>query len=284
MSFVSENLGRDIEQWLREDGVGQVSSYWQSLPATPTQCQLKVKSPLVLAGLPWFLAVFETLDPSVKDQWSKLTELEGNSYSGTETIDLPGTISWAAAVTGERLALNLLHRASSIATATSRLVEKTAPHGVKVLDTRKTTPGLRELEKYAVTVGGGCNHRFTQVDAWMVKDNHKALMGLRGAVEFFRSLNQPYKNTIVEIHSLDELAEARELGVRHFMLDNFTSDQILKACATKRPGEFFEISGGINLDTVSKACVHGVDAVSSGAITMFPPSVDISFKYQAAKL
>ena len=284
MSFLSKTIERDIDHWLQEDGLGQSSSYWEKLPLTPTQCQLKIKSPLVLAGMPWFTAIFEKLDPALSGQLSNLTKLEGQHFKGNEVIELPVPMKWAAAVTGERLALNLLHRASSVATATSKLVEKTSELGIKVLDTRKTTPGLRELEKYAVTVGGGYNHRFSQVDAWMVKDNHKTLMGLKAAVEFFRSLNQPYKNIIVEIHSLAELTEAREVGVRHFMLDNFSIENLQQACKTKRDGEFFEVSGGINLDTVHKVCIPGVDAVSSGAITMFPSAVDISFKYQAVKL
>lgn len=281
MSFLSETMNDDLHRWLLEDGLGQCSSYWEKLPKTKVNSVLKIKSPLILAGLPWFAGVFEKLDPSLNGQFSNLLELEGKHFSGNEVIDLPVTLTWATAVTGERLALNLLHRASSVATATSKLVALTSPHGIKVLDTRKTSPGLRELEKYAVKIGGGSNHRFTQVDAWMIKDNHKTLMGLKGAIDFFRSLNQPYKNLIVEIHSLDELEEARELGVSYFMLDNFSAEELQAACKTKKNGEFFEVSGGINLQTVGKAMVTGVDAVSSGAITMFPPAVDISFKYEA---
>lgn len=281
MSFISETMNEDIKRWLQEDGLGQCATYWQKLPNNPVKCVLKIKSPLILAGLPWFVRVFENLDPSLSGKLSNLFELEGKIFSGTEVIDLPLNITWATAVTGERLALNLLHRASSVATATSKLVEQTSPHGIKVLDTRKTSPGLRELEKYAVTVGGGSNHRFSQVDTWMIKDNHKTQMGLKGAVDFFKSMNQPYKNIIVEIHSLNELVEARELGLNYFMLDNFTPEQLQAACKTKRDGEFFEVSGGINLQTVNRVMISGVDAVSSGSITMFPPAVDISFKYEA---
>lgn len=271
-----------VRQWLREDGFGESQTYWASLPRTPVSAVIKVKSPLVLAGLPWFVEVFETLE--TRGQWDELLEWEGRVIDGPIEIKLPGSLNWAAAVSGERLALNLLHRASAIATATRGLVEKAKPHGVRVLDTRKTTPGLRELEKYAVSMGGGSNHRFTQVDTWMVKDNHKTLMGLKGAVEFFRNLNQPYKNLVVEIHSMDELAEARALGVTHFMLDNFSRANLQAACASKRAGEFFEVSGGINLQTIENAIVNGVDAVSAGYITMFPPSVDISFKFKPVTL
>ena len=283
MSFVSSSLGTDIDRWLQEDGVGHGGAYWQRLPATAVKCQIKIKSPMVLAGLPWFVSVFEKLEPKLGESLRPVLGWEGKHLKGYEVIELPVKLEWGTAVTGERLALNLLHRASAVATATRRLVEKTAPHGIKVLDTRKTSPGLRELEKYAVTLGGGHNHRFTQTDSWMIKDNHKALMGLAGSVDFFRGLKQPYKNIIVEIHSLAELIEARELKVKHFMLDNFSAEDLQTACSTKQAGEFFEVSGGINVDTVEKAMIPGVDAVSSGSITMFPPAVDISFKYQAVK-
>lgn len=281
MSFVSPSLTQDVDRWLSEDGLGQCESYWNKLPATPVKAVLKIKSPLILAGLPWFIAVFERLDSSL--DLSPLKVWEGKHFSGGEEIELAGTMPWSVAVTGERLALNLLHRGSAVATSTSKLVEKTAPHGIKVLDIRKTTPGLRSLEKYAVTLGGGHNHRFTQVDTWMIKDNHKALMGLEGAIKFFNDMAQPYKNLVVEIHSLEELKRARALGVRYYLLDNFGPEDLRAACAGKVPGEFFEISGGIRPDTVDAFLMKGVDAVSSGSITMFPSAVDISFKYQAVK-
>lgn len=270
----------DIESWLKEDGIGEVGIYWQRLPVVPVRAQIKIKSDLTLAGLPWFCAVFEKLAPELGKSLQPLNEYEGRELKAGTVIALPVSLPWGVAITGERLALNLLHKASAVATATKALVSLTAPAGIKVLDTRKTTPGLRALEKYAVTVGGGCNHRFTQVDAWMIKDNHKELLGLKGAVEFFRGLNQPYKNLIVEIHTLAELSDARELGVQHFLLDNFTPDMLASACANKRAGEFFEVSGGINLQTVKSVMIAGVDAVSSGAITQFPKAVDISFKFQ----
>ena len=275
-------LTADIEAWLKEDGVGDVAIYWQRLPSTPSRAQIKIKSDVTLAGLPWFIAVFETLDKNIQGLES-LMEYEGQYLRAGTVIDLPVNLPWGVAITGERLALNLLHKATAVATATKKLTEITNKHGVAVLDTRKTTPGLRNLEKYAVTVGGGKNHRFTQVDAWMIKDNHKELMGLKGSVEFFRSMQQPYKNLILEIHNLDELKAARELNVAHFLLDNFTLEMLKSACTSKKAGEFFEVSGGVNLQTVAQYMIPGVDAVSSGAITQFPAAVDISFKFQTVK-
>lgn len=275
-------LTADIEAWLKEDGIGDVAIYWQRLPSTPSRAQIKIKSDVTLAGLPWFIAVFETLDKNIQGLES-LMEYEGQYLRAGTVIDLPVNLPWGVAITGERLALNLLHKATAVATATKKLTEITNKHGVAVLDTRKTTPGLRNLEKYAVTVGGGKNHRFTQVDAWMIKDNHKELMGLKGSVEFFRGMQQPYKNLILEIHNLDELKAARELNVAHFLLDNFTLEMLKSACTSKKAGEFFEVSGGVNLQTVAQYMIPGVDAVSSGAITQFPAAVDISFKFQTVK-
>ena len=271
----------DIKAWLKEDGLGDGGIYWHQLPQVPARAQLKIKSPLVLAGLPWFCAVFETLSSDLENDLQPLLELEGKELAAGTVITLPTAIPWGVAITGERLALNLLHKASAVATATRALVNITSKYNIAVLDTRKTTPGLRTLEKYAVTVGGGHNHRFTQVDSWMIKDKHKELLGLQGAVEFFRSLKQPYKNIIVEIHSVDELKEAQNLGVKHFLLDNFTSEMLAKACFQKRTGDFYEVSGGVNLQTIQNYMISGVDAVSSGAITQFPAAVDISFKFQA---
>lgn len=271
---------QELDAWLREDGWGEVHSYWSALPQTPVRAVLKIKTPMVLAGLEWFEAVFKRVDPSVGAKLQFLRSYEGKYFPEKMEIDFPQPLSWSTAISSERLALNLIHRASSVATATRELVEIARPHGIQILDTRKTTPGLRELEKYAVRLGGGANHRFTQTDCFMIKDNHKELMGLKGAVEFFKDLNQPYKTLITEIHSLSELEMARSLGLRFFMLDNFSSQDLSEACGSKRQGEFFEVSGGINKTTINKFLVKGVDALSVGKITQFPDAVDISFKFK----
>lgn len=281
---MNDVVHQNIQNWLKEDGLGEVEVYWKSLPTHPVKAVLKIKSKLLLAGLPWFCTVFETLDASLKNSFAPLKKLEGRYFDGPQDFELDFLMPWNVAITGERLALNLLHRASAVATATKVLVDIAKPFGIKVLDTRKTTPGIRSLEKYAVTVGGGCNHRFTQVDSFMIKDNHKELMGLRGAIEFFKNLNQPYKTIITEIHSLNELDVAREFGMNYFMLDNFSKEMLLEACKTKKSGEFFEVSGGINQTTIKDVMIKGVDAVSVGKITQFPEPVDISFKFSVENL
>ena len=272
---------QELDAWLREDGWGEVHAYWSALPHTPVRAVLKIKSPMVLAGLDWFIAVFKKVDPSVGSSLDSLRKHEGRYFSEKSDIQLTESLAWSTAISSERLALNLIHRASSIATATRELVEIAKPHGIQILDTRKTTPGLRELEKYAVRVGGGSNHRFTQTDCFMIKDNHKELFGLPGAVDFFKGLNQPYKSLITEIHNLSELEVARGLGLKYFMLDNFSNSDLQSACASKRSGEFFEVSGGINRTSISNYLIKGVDALSVGKITQFPEAVDISFKFKA---
>ncbi len=271
---------QELDAWLNEDGWGDVHSYWSALPQTPVRAVLKIKSPLVLAGLDWFIAVFKRVDPSIGSSLDFIKKFEGHYFSEKSEITFPQSLPWSTVISSERLALNLIHRASAVATSTRELVQIAEPHGIQILDTRKTTPGLRELEKYAVRVGGGANHRFTQTDCFMIKDNHKELMGLEGAVAFFRKLNQPYKTLITEIHDLSELEKARSLGLNFFMLDNFSSADILQACRSKRIGEFFEVSGGINKSTIGNFLIKGVDALSVGKITQFPDAVDISLKFK----
>jgi nicotinate-nucleotide pyrophosphorylase (carboxylating) len=185
------------------------------------------------------------------------------------------------AILGERIALNLLTRATSIATFTRFFVDLAKEKNIAVLDTRKTTPGLRSLEKYAVTVGGGFNHRFGQGDFWMVKDNHKRFFGgIEKAVGFFRSLKGFYQPIIVEVENLEELVTAQELGIKNLLLDNFTPEKVKSAVDLKKDGVTFEVSGGITLETFSQYLISGVDAISLGCLTQFAPRVDISLKME----
>ena len=148
------------------------------------------------------------------------------------------------------------------------------------MDTRKTTPGLRTLEKYAVRVGGGVNHRFSQTDLWMIKDNHKSFFGgVEGAVNFFKNSGSFYRPIELEVHNLDELNEGREFGIKHFMLDNFSPKLVSEAIDTKLEGETFEVSGGVTLESLSNYLIDGVDTISVGKITYGATPVDISLKY-----
>ena len=272
-------VDQDILNFLKEDGCFENFSYTQSLSNEPVQAYIKIKSDLILSGLPFFFETFKCLGEKF-DAKEIVNQYEGKKLQTGKIIELPFHLTWAGALQGERVALNLLQRCSAIATATDRLASLAKDKGVVVLDTRKTTPGIRKFEKYAVVCGGGQNHRFTQVDQWMVKDNHKAFYGgVKEAVEFFKSQSQPYKNIIVEIHSLQELALAFELGLTHLMLDNFSASMIREAVKIKTKNAFYEISGGINEHNIGEYLIPGVDAISVGKITQFPAPVDISFKY-----
>jgi nicotinate-nucleotide pyrophosphorylase (carboxylating) len=268
-----------IQSWLEEDDLLRNLYYQQNLPQHSVQGVIKLKSPLVLAGLPFFASVFETLGVDSKIFQSLMIH-EGKRFEAGESLELSGSMSFKDAVNGERLALNLLAHASSIATFTSQFVDKAKNYNINILDTRKTTPGLRSLEKYAVRVGGGFNHRFGQTDAWMIKDNHKTSMGgLKGAWEFFKAQGAFYNSVVVEIHSLEELKEAKQLGIKNIMLDNFSPENIKKAIELKEAGMTYEVSGGVRLETLDNYLIKGIDAISVGALTNAAPRVDISFKF-----
>jgi nicotinate-nucleotide pyrophosphorylase (carboxylating) len=279
MNLQDVSLRKQIERFLAEDGItSEYSFYLRSLPATLVEATLHFKSSGVIAGLNYFSDVFKYLSGGELNL--NLVEWEGRKIEAGTKLKLPCDLSFAVAVTGERLALNLLQRACAIATMTDKLVEKVKKNNIAILDTRKTTPGLRWLEKYAVQVGGGKNHRFHQTDVWMIKDNHKTEFGgLENAIKFFQSQNQPYKSIIVEIHHLEELKQAIKLGCNKLMLDNFSPDQIREAIKIKPQGVYFEVSGGINELNIDDFNIQGIDAISVGKITQFPMPFDISFKY-----
>ncbi len=278
MDMSIKSLLPQIQEWLGEDDLTRNYHYTRSLPKHPVKLVLKIKSPLILAGTDYLAAVFTQLG-AVCD-FSFLSKHEGKRFEVT-TIEFPEPLPFNIAVTGERLALNLIQHASSIATWTEKHVALAAPFGIKILDTRKTTPGLRSVEKYAVRLGGGHNHRLGQTDSWMIKDNHKSsLGGLSGAWKFFKDQGTFYNNVIVEIHTIDELRQAIDLGCTHVMLDNFSPDEIRRAVELKRAGMTFEVSGGINLQTMSNFLISGVDALSLGSLTYSAPRVDLSLKFQ----
>ncbi|MAF78888.1 MAG: nicotinate-nucleotide diphosphorylase (carboxylating) [Halobacteriovoraceae bacterium] len=279
MKLTQLALEKDMAQYFAEDDLSRNLFYMKSLPEDQVSCDLYIKSDLVLAGLPWFQAAFHYLGES--DFAAKaIHEYEGKRLKKGTKISL-GQMSFAKALTGERIALNLLQRASNIATYTSQYVEKADKYNISILDTRKTTPGLRMLEKYAVRVGGGKNHRFGQTDLWMVKDNHKTFFGgVREAIQFFKDMGSFYNEIELEVHSEKEFEEALELGVRHVMLDNFSPEMIKNILPNKKEGMTIEVSGGVRLSTLDKYLIQGVDAISVGALTYDAPAVDISFKYQ----
>lgn len=273
------SLKKDIERYFEEDDLTRSLFYMEQLPSDKVSCELFIKSDMVLSGLPWFKAVFNYLgETSFAETISK--EWEGKKLEKGRVLSL-GALPFSKALTGERIALNLLQRSSSISTFTNLFVEKAEKYNIKILDTRKTTPGLRSLEKYAVRCGGGFNHRLGQTEMWMVKDNHKTFFGgVDQAIQFFKDMGAFYNPIELEVHNESEFDEACERGIRHVMLDNFSPEDIKKIIPKKPSDMTVEVSGGVNLNNIDGYLIEGVDAISIGAITYGAPPVDISFKYK----
>jgi nicotinate-nucleotide pyrophosphorylase (carboxylating) len=184
---------------------------------------------------------------------------------------------------GERVALNLLQRICGIATETRAFVDAVAGTGVKILDTRKTTPGLRALEKYAVAAGGGQNHRFSLSDGILIKENHiSAAGGIRPAVAAALARRSGHLLRIeVEVSDLDQVAEALEAGAEMLLLDNFLPEEVRRAVALVQKRIPLEVSGGVTLDTVRAFAEAGPDFISIGHLTHSAPACDISLLFGA---
>jgi nicotinate-nucleotide pyrophosphorylase (carboxylating) len=275
MDFLQASMQKDLEKFFAEDEIHGNFYYLSSLPTEEVECLLKIKSDVILTGLPYFIGTFNFL--GAKLSTVEFEELEGKSFTAGKIIKFK--LPFNIAISGERIALNLLQRSTSISTHTKKFVEIAAEKKIKILDTRKTTPGLRHLEKYAVRMGGAYNHRMSQTDVFMIKDNHKTFFGsLKKAYDFFISMHSFYNSIVVEIHSIDELKEAISLGIKHVMLDNFEPKLIEAAIRLKTPGMTYELSGGIKYENIKDFLITGVDVISLGTLTYGAPHVDLSMK------
>ncbi len=279
ISLISNSMRDDLDYFFKGDDLLRNLYYLAKLPEDKVNCSLKFKDDMIIAGIPYFIEAFKYLGANLS--LDDFLELEGKRVVKNDNYSFDFKLPFALALTGERIALNLLQHCSSIATYTDKFVKLAAKKKISILDTRKTTPGLRTLEKYAVRIGGGYNHRFGQTDVWMVKDNHKNYFGgLKNAVDFFKSMGGFYTPIEVEIHSLEELQEAIQYGVKIVMLDNFSPKDIKEAVKIKPDFMIYEVSGGIQVDNIETYLIKGVDAISAGAITYNAPNVDISLKYE----
>jgi nicotinate-nucleotide pyrophosphorylase (carboxylating) len=273
-------IREQLKTYFQEDDLSRNSYYLQSLPSDLVNCSLKIKDDLVLSGLPYF---FEAMNFFMNNEldYTSLLESEGKWFNKSDKKEINFSVPFSVVLTAERIALNLLQQSSSISTHTKRFVDKVKDTNISILDTRKTTPGLRALEKYAVRKGGGFNHRLGQADIWMIKDNHKKFFGgVEAAIDFFKSQGTFYNPVVLEIHSLEELNQAIELNISHVMLDNFTPELIKEAIKIKPSSMTYEVSGGLNLENLDGYLIEGVDAFSIGAITYNAPHVDISLKFE----
>ena len=228
----------------------------------------------MIAGIAWFDACFRKLDPQVAIEWHVL---EGERVAaGSVICHLRGRAR--ALVSAERSALNFLQLLSGTATTTADYVAAVAGTGVRVLDTRKTVPGLRQAQKYAVRCGGGYNHRIGLFDAILVKENHIAAAGgIEPAVSAARRLH-PSLLLEIEVETLDELRRAIEAGVDRIMLDNFTPAMMIEAVAIASGRVPLEISGNVDLQTIGGYARTGVDFISVGALTKHVRAIDLSLR------
>jgi nicotinate-nucleotide pyrophosphorylase (carboxylating) len=243
------------------------------VPAEATvEAVIAARQPGVLAGLDAALLAFELLDPLLRIERRRA---DGDRISRGETVaHINGP---ARGVLGaERTALNLLSRMSGVATATRALADAIAGYKAKIVCTRKTTPGLRTLEKEAVRLGGGANHRFGLDDAMLIKDNHIALAGgVRQALERAQRHAGHLVKIELEVDTLDQLAEALEIGVDAVLLDNMTPETLRRAVAMVDGRAITEASGRITIETAPAIAATGVDLISSGWITHSAPILDL---------
>ena len=243
------------------------------VPADATvEAAIAARQPGVLAGLDAALLAFELLDPALRIERRRA---DGERISRGEAVAQISGRAWGV-LAAERTALNLLSRMSGVATATRALADAIAGYKAKIVCTRKTTPGLRVLEKEAVRLGGGANHRFGLDDGMLIKDNHVALAGsVRQALERARRHAGHLVKIELEVDTLDQLAEALEVGVDAVLLDNMTPETLRRAVTMVDGRAVTEASGRISPETAAAVAATGVDLISSGWITHSAPILDL---------
>ena len=276
MELTRDDIDRVVDAALAED-VGSGDATTLALVPTDARCraELLLKEPGVVCGIPVAAAVFQALDPSVT--------VEATLAEGAAVADVPTVLAVIegparAVLSGERVALNLVGRLCGIASITRRFAELTEGTPARILDTRKTTPGLRALEKYAVRCGGGTNHRSGLYDGILIKDNHIRVAG--GIVEALGALNGNGAGLPVEIEAdtIDQVREAVAAGAQRILLDNMSPEQVRKAVDEVAGRAELEASGGMSLATVRAYAETGVDFISVGALTHSARSLNVSLE------
>jgi nicotinate-nucleotide pyrophosphorylase (carboxylating) len=278
------DLQLTVQNALAEDiGTGDVTAMLVD-PTRTANARIVAREAAVLCGQPWVDAVFRTLQPGLRLDW---TVAEGASVSPDQVVCLLRG-SAQALLTGERTALNFLQTLSGTATAVRRFVDAVAGTGARIVDTRKTLPCLRNAQKYAVVCGGGLNHRIGLYDGILIKENHIAAAGgIRAAIQQARALGVPVP-LMTEAETLAEARVALEEDVDLLLIDDFSLDDIRTAVALVRDHRacggktLLEYSGGATLDTVRTLAETGVDRISVGAITKHVRALDLSMRFSDA--
>lgn len=271
-------VAANVAAALAEDlGTGDVTA--SLLPDSPDIAYLLCKEDAVICGRPWFDACHRALDPEVRIDW-RIDEGE-RVAKGTVIATLAGRSR--ALVSAERASLNFLQTLSGTATVTAQYVDAVRGTGARILDTRKTIPGLRIAQKYAVRAGGGMNHRIALYDTVMLKENHiRAYGSLTGAVNASRS-QHPSLPLIVEVETLDQLREALDAGCTRILIDDFDAGTRREAVRIAKSAPYdgripLEVSGGVDMTTLRAIAEDGVDCISIGALTKHVRAIDLSLK------
>lgn len=265
-----------IELALQEDlSLGDITSDNIFTHEEQAEAVITAKEDLVLCGMNVAKEVLSAVDPSVK--FLPLKKDGDAIKKGEKVLELKGAA--LSILKAERTALNFMQRMSGIATASREYAEIGKKYGVMIVDTRKTQPGLRRLDKYAVRVGGARNHRISLADSVMIKDNHIAAAGsITAAVNKIKAVIGHTPKIEVETTSLDEVKEALNAGADIIMLDNMTPAEILRCKAEISGRAIIEVSGGVNKSNLESYCQTGVDVISMGALTHSVPAKDLSLK------
>lgn len=272
----TQTVNEDVRRALAEDvGAGDLSAA-AIAPDRRTDATVVARTDGVCCGRPWFDAVFQTLDPAIEIAWEVG---EGGRFApGTVLCSLAGPAR--ALFTGERSALNFLQLLSGVATATRAYVDAVAATDAVILDTRKTLPGLRAAQKYAVACGGGHNHRMGLFDAAMLKENHiHAAGGIAPAVAALRAAH-PQAELTVEVETLAQMREALAAGADRLLLDNFDLGDLRTAVAENAGRARLEASGGVDLEHIGDIAATGIDCISVGALTKDVRALDLSLRYR----
>ncbi len=271
-----EQIQQQVELVLKEDlGAGDLTAGLIPEKAR-SQVQVICREPAVISGAAWFNEVFRQMDPTIHIHWHAQ---DGDTVMGDTLIcQLEGNTR--ALLSGERSALNYLQTLSGTATLVSRYVEAVAGTAVKILDTRKTIPGLRIQQKYAVRCGGGFNHRIGLFDAVLIKENHIHAAG--SIAEVMASVRAQIGEGIeveIEVESLDELEQALMAGAKRILIDNFAVEDLCKAVEINDGRARLEASGNVSMTTIRGIAETGVDDISIGGLTKDLQSIDLSMRF-----
>lgn len=274
-SDIAQAIKANVSAALAEDiGSGDLTA--QLLPADKqTKATLITREHAILCGKPWFEACFKMLDPLVKISWRAE---EGEHLQANATIcEIQGNAR--ALLSAERPALNFLQTLSAVATVTRQYVDAVVGTQAQIMDTRKTLPGLRIAQKYAVKIGGGINQRIGLFDGILIKENHIAAAGgIRAALDAAQRKSGAGISIQIEVESMDELQQALDAGAKLILLDNFSIEQMREAVRVTQQRAQLEASGGITLDNVRAIADTGVARISIGGLTKHLRAVDLSLR------